>query len=70
MSLLKLPLLLSLSISYHFAHYRTSYPDPEDKIIATSTRERIWKHATLPCIVFLQVSLPKATCNCEVLTYP
>ena len=57
MSLFKLSMLLFSSISFHLALGSPPSPDPEDKIMVISIRERIWRHAGAPSTLFLKVLL-------------
>jgi hypothetical protein len=70
MSLFKLSILLFSSISFHVGLGFPSSLDPEDKIMVTSIRERIWRHAGAPSNLFLKVLPLGITCGHEVLTRP
>ena len=61
-------MLLFSSISFHLALASPTSPDPEDKIMVISIRERIWRHAGTPSTLFLKVSSLEVTCAHEVLT--
>ena len=63
MSFFKLSLLLFSSISFHLGPCRTPSPDPEDKVMVKSTRERLWRHAAIPSDIFLKVSSFEITCD-------
>ncbi|KAI9460329.1 hypothetical protein HD554DRAFT_2134594 [Boletus coccyginus] len=56
MSLFKLSILLLSSTSFHLALGSPPSPGPEDKMMVTSIRERIWRHAGTPSSLFLKVT--------------